>query len=68
MVRRFDGRLCRFVEFMIGKLAEAKDELDIDEEEETKPAASGPQYERQSFTQTGDGFMQVPDDMELPFK
>ena len=33
---------------MIGKLAEAKDELDIDEEEETKPAASGPQYEQQS--------------------
>ena len=68
MVRRFDGRLCRFVEFMIGKLAEAKDELDIDEEEETKPAASGPQYEQQSFAQAVDGFMQVPDDMELPFK
>ena len=68
MVRRFDGRLCRFVEFMVGKLAEAKDELDIDEEEETKPAASGPQYEQQSFMQAGDGFMQVPDDMELPFK
>ena len=68
MTRRFDNRVCRFVEFMIGKLAEAKDELDIDEEEETKPAASGPQYEQQSFTQAGDGFMQVPDDMELPFK
>ena len=53
---------------MIGKLAEAKDELDIDEEEETKPAASGPQYEQQSFMQAGDGFMRVPDDMELPFK
>lgn len=68
MVRRFDGRLCRFVEFMIGKLAEAKDELDIDEEEETKPTASGQQYEQQSFMQAGDGFMQVPDDMDLPFK
>lgn len=68
MVRRFDGRLCRFVEFMIGKLAEAKDDLDIDEEEETKPAASGQQYEQRSFMQTGDGFMQVTDDMDLPFK
>ena len=68
MVRRFDGRLCRFVEFMIGKLAEAKDELDIDEEGEAKPAAFYPQYEQQSFIQAEDGFTQVPDDMELPFK
>jgi hypothetical protein len=53
------------VEFMIGKLAEAKDELDIDEEGEANPAAF---YEQQSFIQAEDGFTQVPDDMELPFK
>ena len=66
MTRRFDNRVCRFVEFMIGKLAEAKDELDIDEEEETKPAASGPHYEQQSFGT--DGFEPIPDGVDLPFK
>lgn len=65
MVRRFDGRLNRFVEFFIGKLAEKQDDLDDDGDEEKKPEA--PKYEQQSFADQ-DGFMPVSDDIDLPFK
>ena len=65
MVRRFDGRLNRFVEFFIGKLAEKQDDLDDDGEEEKKPEA--PKYEQQSFADQ-DGFMPIGDDIDLPFK
>ena len=65
MTRRFDSRVCRFVEFFIGKLAEKQDELDEDSEEEKKPEA--PKYEQQSFVGE-DGFMPVGDDIDLPFK
>ena len=65
MTRRFDSRVCRFVEFFIGKLAEKQDDLDDDGEEEKKPET--PKYEQQSFADQ-DGFMPVGDDIDLPFK
>ena len=63
MTRRFDNRVCRFVEFMIGQLAEKTDPLDEDGDE--APAAGEPKYEQQTFGP--DGFMAVPDGMDLPF-
>lgn len=59
MVRRFDGRLCRFVEFFIGQLSEAKDPLELDDEEFKQGVIPG----------TSDGFQAIPegDDIDLPF-
>ena len=51
VVKRFDSRLCRFVEFFIGKLSEAKDPLDIEEDSETAE----------------EGFTELPEGAELPF-
>lgn len=65
IVKRFDGRLCRFVEFFIGKLAEKQDALDIDDEDEKKPAA--PEYTQSSFVPGTDGFVSVSDTTDLPF-
>ena len=65
IVKRFDGRLCKFVEFMIGKITEQEDTVEsmaAELEEKSKPA-TGPKYEQQTL----DGFMQVGDNVELPF-
>lgn len=51
VTKRFDNRVCRFVEFFIGKLSEAKDPLDIEENSET----------------TEEGFTELPEGAELPF-
>lgn len=64
IMKRFDGRVCRFIEFNIGKESQS-DEDDIeamaDEAEE--------KYHQESMTDK-DGFMSIPEGMEdeLPFK
>ena len=66
VVRRFDGRPCKFVEFHIGKLTEQEDSIEsMAEELEQKSQSSEtkPQYEQQTL----DGFMQVTGDIDLPF-
>lgn len=63
IVRRFDGRLCRFVEFYIGKIAEKQEEIDIDDPDPESPFDS-----KQKTTASSDGFISLPDDAELPFK
>jgi hypothetical protein len=64
VVKRFEGRQCRFVEFFIGKLAEKKDEIDI--EEEAEPSDSG--WHQASFMDPADGFTQDSGDIDLPFE
>ena len=63
--RRFDGRSQRFVEFMIGKLAEKKDDLDPDDDEE--PKREEPHWEQQSLADQN-GFMPVNKDDPPPFE
>jgi len=64
ITKRFDGRLCRFVEFKIGQLSEKVDPLDEDNDTPTPPA---PKYEQRSFMDK-DGFVPVGDgDVDLPF-
>lgn len=65
MTRRFDSRVCRFVEFFIGQLAEKRDDLDPDDEEETRE--DGPKYHQQSLADS-EGFMPIGDEIDLPFK
>lgn len=56
VVKRFDNRLCKFVEFAIGKVSETKDPLDIEDGEAGAPAPDP------------DGFVGVPDgEIDLPF-
>lgn len=69
VVKRFDNRLCKFVEFFVGKLSEKEDAVDIDDEEEEKPAKPAEkkqQYKQESLTDK-DGFMPVSEDYDLPF-
>lgn len=66
VVRRFDGRLSKFVEFKIGKLTEQEDSVEsVADEMEKKTGKTGadPKYEQQTL----DGFMQVSEETELPF-
>lgn len=66
VTKRFDNRLCKFVEFFIGKLSEKEDPVDIDDEDEA--AAHPPKEEyRQGNLSDQDGWMSVSDDTELPF-
>lgn len=65
VVKRFDGRLCRFVEFFIGKLSEKVDELDAAMNDDGGDDGQGKEENEQLGI---DGFMSLPDDMELPFK
>ena len=67
MTRRFDNRVCRFVEFFIGKLAERKDDLDIDEGEELPQVAKKPEPEPEQMGFDENGFIPVPDGADLPF-
>lgn len=62
--KRFDNRVCKFIEFFIGKISQKDEVVDIDDEEETKQRE--PEYKQGSFL-GDDGFMNVPDDAELPF-
>ena len=66
ITRRFDNRVCRFVEFFIGKLSETKDPLDEEDEEYAKAETQGKkeEYKQMDFTA---GFMPVDDDDDLPF-
>lgn len=65
ITKRFDNRMCRFVEFFIGKLSEKEDPLDIDDEDD-KPQKAEPKYHQESFADA-DGFIQVDDGSKLPF-
>ena len=58
VTKRFDNRLCKFVQFSIGKLSEKEDVIDIDDEED---AANTPPKDK-------DGFIPVQESFDLPFK
>lgn len=70
VVKRFDNRLCKFVEFFVGKLSEKEETIDIDDDEEEtkppKPAEKKHQYKQESLTDK-DGFIPVDEGYELPF-
>ncbi len=62
VVRKFDGRNVRFVEFFIGKLSEKTDPIDdAMNDEDTGRSGEG------NGQMTIDGFMALPDDVDLPF-
>lgn len=63
VTRRFDNRVCKFIEFFIGKLSEKEDAIDIEDDDE-KDALK---YEQQSLPGM-DGFIPVDDGYDLPFK
>lgn len=63
VTRRFDNRVCKFIEFFIGKLSEKEDAIDIEDDDEKNT----PKYEQQSLPGT-DGFIPVDDGYDLPFK
>lgn len=65
ITKRFDNRMCRFVEFFIGQLSEKEDPLDIDDEDE-QPQKAEPKYRQESFADA-DGFIPVDDGSKLPF-
>ena len=64
VTRKFDGRACKFVQFFIGKLSEKVDELDAAMNDDGGDAGQGKVENEQLGI---DGFMSLPDDMELPF-
>ena len=67
VTKRFDNRLCKFVEFFVGKLSEKEEAIDIDDEEdETKPAEKKQQYKQESLIGK-DGFVPVDENYDLPF-
>lgn len=63
VTRRFDNRVCKFIEFFIGKLSEKEDAIDIEDDDEK----DAPKYEQQSLPGM-DGFIPVDDGYDLPFK
>lgn len=63
VTRRFDNRVCKFIEFFIGKLSEKEDAIDIEDDDEKDT----PKYEQQSLPGM-DGFIPVDDGYDLPFK
>ena len=65
VVRKFDGRNTRFVEFFIGKLSEKVDELDEAMNDDGGNMERGKEGKNEQLCI--DGFMNLPDDMELPF-
>lgn len=65
VTKRFDNRLCKFVEFFIGQLSEKEDPLDIDDEDD-QPQKTEPKYHQESFADA-DGFIPVDDGSKLPF-
>lgn len=63
--KRFDNRVCKFVEFFIGQISEKEDPLDINDEDE-QPQKAEPKYHQESFADA-DGFIPVDDGSKLPF-
>lgn len=63
--KRFDNRVCKFVEFFIGQISEKEDPLDIDDKDE-QPQKAEPKYHQESFADA-DGFIPVDDGSKLPF-
>lgn len=63
VTRRFDNRVCKFIEFFIGKLSEKEDAIDIEDDDEKNAT----KYEQQSLPGI-DGFIPVDDGYDLPFK
>ena len=79
VVRRFDNRLCRFVEFRIGKLSEADDPLEGPDEpiRPVEPAPAKPEAKPQEGEwqqaslpdqMAADGFYEPEGDEKLPFE
>ena len=67
VVQRFDNRLCKFVEFFIGRISEKEDALDIDEEDEVQSETiKKPQYGQESLMDRN-GFVTVSEGYDLPF-
>ena len=67
VVKRFDNRLCKFVEFFIGRISEKEDALDIDEEDEVQSETiKKPQYGQESLMDRN-GFVTVSEGYDLPF-
>ena len=67
VVKRFDNRLCKFVEFFIGRISEKEDALDIDEEDEVQSETiKKPQYSQESLMDRN-GFVTVSEGYDLPF-
>lgn len=67
VVKRFDNRLCKFVEFFIGRLSEKEDALDIDEEDEVQSETiKKPEYSQESLIDRN-GFVTVGGGYDLPF-
>lgn len=62
VTRKFDGRACKFVQFFIGKLSEKTDPID-DAMEDGDTGCGGKENEQMTI----DGFMALPDDVDLPF-
>ena len=58
VTKRFDNRLCKFIQFSIGKLSEKEDAVDIDDEAEQEAPVQ----------KDGDGFMPVQESFDLPFQ
>lgn len=58
--KRFDGRVCKFIEFFIGRIAEKEDVMDCNEEDEVD---NGPN----EALPGADGFQQVSMNEALPF-
>ena len=63
VTQRFDGRVCKFVQFFIGKLSEKVDELDAAMNDDGDAEHGKAENEQLSI----DGFINLPDDVELPF-
>nr|WP_325300216.1 DUF927 domain-containing protein [uncultured Dysosmobacter sp.] len=62
--KRFDNRVCKFVEFFIGKLSEKEDPIEFDDEEKQQEPKKS--YQQGSLLDR-DGFMPVDDNTQLPF-
>lgn len=61
VTQRFGDRVCRFVEFFIGKLAATRDPIDDADDEDDVPRNSATREYRQST------FEEISDDEQLPF-
>lgn len=64
VTKRFDNRVCKFVEFFIGQLSESVDPLEFDDEEETE--SKGPRFQQASLIGM-EGFQKIEEGEALPF-
>ena len=66
--KKFNGRSCRMIEFMIGNIAEAGDPLEVEDDAEAA-APPAPQWEQMSMaTDLASGFVPLDgSEEELPF-